>query len=157
MTLPIEVVELLKRAASHPEGAGALLEGNLESAASLYQVHPTRVEQVRGWLSNGPASLRRESEEIIGGTAPGRLPAAPSPAWKTVEQVIAEARALADGLELLANAPVETAATLLSAHPFVIDEARAQLDAGRAPISVSATTNARPSAPRFSASVRSPS
>ena len=45
--LPEDVAATLHQAARHPDGGAPLLEGNLESVAALYQLHPSRVERVR--------------------------------------------------------------------------------------------------------------
>lgn len=45
--LPHDVAALVELAASHAEGHQPLFEGHLESVASLYQVHPERLERAR--------------------------------------------------------------------------------------------------------------
>ncbi len=124
MPLPQDVVELVQHAARHPDGAGPLFEGDLESVAALYQVHPERVEHARRTLEAPQARLhatRLISDGAVGVEPPHR------PARKGVDEVLAEALALPHGLELLTEAPLEMAAVLLAAHPFIVEEARARL------------------------------
>jgi len=126
MTLPSHVVELLEHAARHPDGGLPLLDAQLECCASLYQVHPTLVESARRACESREA--RAEAEAILSRhLTPVEIPPAPAPTPRDVEAVIAAAAALPHGLDLLAHGPVETAAVLLGAHPFVIEEARRTL------------------------------
>lgn len=126
--LPLELVEVLERAAAHPDGPEPLLSGNLECAACLYQVRPERVEQVRD-LMRHPA-LRRLAAQILGRP---RAPAAQHellpPRISDVPSLVLAAMRRPHGMELLMEAPVELAAIQLRAHPFLVDAARRQLDA----------------------------
>ncbi len=122
-----DVVELLETVAVHPEGEHPLFEGDLESVAALYQVHPARIEAAR--LAFGGPGARLNAAMHIDRTrkaAPHR-PARVRPAGKDVEAIISMAMALPHGLELLTDAPMEMAAVLLGAHPFVVEEARLRL------------------------------
>lgn len=123
--LPNDVAALVELAASHADGAMPLFEGHLESVASLYQVHPERVERARTSpharslaceLSKQPRSVNRPS-------------AIKRPAMKDVDALVQEALTSAAARELIMRAPMELAAMQLSAHPFVVDAARARLAA----------------------------
>ena len=126
MRLPPEVAALLEKAALHPEGGNALLEGHLESVAALYQLHPERVEQVRDAVAE-PA-LMAQALEILGRSR--TQPPSPSPSVglrKDHHRLIAEASLVPNGHELLTRAPLEPAAVLLGAHPFDVELARTHL------------------------------
>lgn len=128
--LPLDVVETLELAGRHPEGGAALLEGNLESIAALYQLHPAKVEHVRAWVSQ--PGTRTHVEEILASAraeAPA-FPSQPKPAMDA-RALIARAAAMPDGLEFLTRAPIENAAVLLGSHPFVVEQARQHLAAAQ--------------------------
>ena len=128
--LPSDVVELLEHAARHPEGGAALLEGNLESVAALYQLHPARVEHVRVAVAH--PEQRSLAEAILAAAEdPPNLPKAqPRQPPADAHALIAEASLTPDGLEFLTHAPIENAALLFGSHPFVVEQARAQLSGG---------------------------
>ncbi len=135
--LPAEELELLEGAAAHPEGVGPLLTCELLAAASLYGAHPELVESTRAHLAElgdeATSELLLAAHQHV--TAPAAVEAPRRP--RDAGEVLARAMATPNGLELLRDAPVELAAVLLEAHPFVIDEARERLP--------------RPSRPTFSA------
>jgi hypothetical protein len=93
-------------------------------------VHPRQVEAARSCLATPEARL--EADRIL--RRAGREPLVPrpsdaTPAQRDVDAVLAAALALPNGIELLMKAPLETAAVLLGAHPFVVEEARLRLAA----------------------------
>ena len=127
--LPNDVAALVELATSHAEGAQPLFEGHLESVASLYQVHPERVERARTAFTTPEA--HRLASELVQQTP--RLPAAPPsqppsrlPA-KDASTLVLEALASEATRELVMRAPLELAAVQLGAHPFVVEEARQRL------------------------------
>lgn len=127
LQLPQDVVALVELAADHADGAAPLFDANLECVAALYQVHPARVERARAAFAS--PSARLEAEALIschGHHPPPRAPR-PVPAPKDAAQLIAEATASPALWDVLLEAPVEQAAVLLGAHPFVVDEARLEL------------------------------
>lgn len=122
--LPNDVAALVELAASHADGAMPLFEGHLESVASLYQVHPERVERAR----TSPLA-RSLACELSQKPRTQVRPAATKRAVKDVDSLVKEALASATARELIMRAPMELAAMQLGAHPFVVEEARAKLGA----------------------------
>lgn len=122
--LPNDVAALVELAASHADGAMPLFEGHLESVASLYQVHPERVERAR--TSPDARSLACELSKQP--RTQGR-PVAAKRVVKDVDALVKEALSSNVARELIMRAPLELAAVQLGAHPFVVDEARARLGA----------------------------
>lgn len=125
-----DIVQLLELAAIHPEGEVPLFEGDLESVASLYQVHPGVIEQARRALASPEA--RRLAAEICRRARQQDAHRASSKArmyLKGVVALIARAMCIPNGMELLTRAPIEVAAVQLGAHPFAVEKARARLRA----------------------------
>lgn len=122
--LPNDVAALVELAASHADGAMPLFEGHLESVASLYQVHPERVERAR--TSPHARSLACELSKQ---PRPQGRPVAAKRVVKDVDALVKEALSSNVARELIMRAPLELAAVQLGAHPFVVDEARARLGA----------------------------
>jgi hypothetical protein len=123
--LPEDVAATLKHAARHPDGGAPLLEGNLESVAALYQLHPSRIERVRAVVAE-PA-FRSLAEAILAAAEAQPDPVVvprPSP---TARSLIASASGSPARLEFLTKAPIENAALLFESHPFVVEEARLQI------------------------------
>jgi hypothetical protein len=122
LELPKDAVELLDLAVHHPDGASALWEGQLESTAALYQVHPSRVEALRERLSDDAS---RAAAEATAETHPPPLPKVKAPSTPPDPRtLLAMAVARPEGLEMLLKAPLETAAICFGAHVFVVEEAR---------------------------------
>ena len=123
----MDAVELLALATRHEEGTGPLFSGHLESVAALYQVHPDRLERARQALSEPGA--RRLALECVGGQQDwNQLPRAPERVPCTdVPSLICAAMSQPHGMDVLTQAPMEMAAVLFGAHPFLVEEARLQL------------------------------
>jgi len=151
--LPQDVVELLEVAATHPEGIAPLLEGHLESVAALYQLRPNDVERVRDCISVLGVEARAQVLALVSDRRFARpQPALRHPAPRDVAALIAAAMRTPNGVEFLQHAPVETAAVLFQAHPFVVEAARERLATRRAPTGehpLPFIPPARESAPRF--------
>lgn len=130
--LPPDLLALLEVAARHPAGLAPLLDGHLESVAALYQLHPDVVERIRDSLA--AMGLQGRAAALALGVAPGHEVAGRAPATDApdLEAVMRSALETPGGVELLLRAPVERAAVLLGAHPFVIDAARARFMVRRA-------------------------
>jgi hypothetical protein len=127
--LPNDVAALVELAASHADGAQPLFEGHLESVASLYQVHPERVERARTVFTT--PQNRKLACELAQQAPRAKQPAEPTkrvPA-KDASTLVMEALASTATRELIMRAPMELAAVQLGAHPFVVDEARQRLGA----------------------------
>ena len=122
--LPNDVAALVELAAAHADGAGPLFEGHLESVASLYQVHPARVERAR--TSPQARSLACELSQK---PRVDRRPVLTKRTVKDVDALVKEALESSCARVLIMRGPSELAAMQLDAHPFVIDEARARLGA----------------------------
>ena len=122
--LPNDVAALVELAASHADGAMPLFEGHLESVASLYQVHPERVERAR----TSPQA-RTLACELSQKPRVQVRPIAAKRAVKDVDALVKDALASTVARDLVMRAPSELAAMQLGAHPFVVDEARARLGA----------------------------
>lgn len=150
--LPHDVVELLEVAASHPEGLAPLLEGHLESVAALYQFRPAEVERVRDCLSVLGLEARAAVLALFSDQRfMASQPALRSPPARDADAVVSAAMATPNGLEFLLHAPLETAAVLFQAHPFVVEQARERLAVRRTPTGEHAlpfVPPARESAPR---------
>jgi hypothetical protein len=121
--LPNDVAALVELAASHADGAMPLFEGHLESVASLYQVHPSRVERAR----TSPQARSLACELSQKQPRVDRRPVVTKRVVKDVDALVKEALDSSATRELIMRAPSELAAMQLDAHPFVIDEARARL------------------------------
>lgn len=145
MPLPMHVVELLEHAARHPDGAQPLFDAQLECTAALYQVHPERVEAARSHFTDAT----RAKAELIVSRAVADQPreVETAPVRKDADAVISAALAMPHGFSLLMKAPIERAAVLLDAHPFVVEEARVRM-ATSSELAVSLMT-AAPGAPHF--------
>jgi hypothetical protein len=122
--LPHDVAALVELAASHADGALPLFEGHLESVASLYQVHPERVERAR----TSPQA-RTLACELSQKPRPQARPVAAKRTVKDVDALVKEALGSTATREVIMRAPLELAAVQLGAHPFVVDEARVRLGA----------------------------
>ena len=127
--LPHDVAALVELAAAHVDGPQPLFEGHLESVASLYQVHPARVERARTALTSPNA--RRLASALVE-SAPRCEARAPlsRPIHKDAAGLVTEAMASPRIMELVLRAPMELAAIQLGAHPFIVEEARLHLHAG---------------------------
>lgn len=126
--LPTDVADLVELAASHAEGAQPLFEGHLESVASLYQVHPERVERARTACTTPHA--RRLASALVDQARPCEVRPVPVRAVrKDVFALLAEALASTSIRDLILRAPMELAAVQLGAHPFIVEEARLRLTA----------------------------
>lgn len=126
--LPTDVAALVELAAAHVEGAQPLFEGHLESVASLYQVHPERVERARTACTTPQG--RKLACELVQQARPGRERAAVTRATpKDVSMLVLEAVSSPVTRDLIMRAPMELAAVQLGAHPFVVEEARTRLGA----------------------------
>ena len=126
MELSLDAVDVLELATRHQEGTGPLFSGHLESVASLYQVHPDRLERARHALSE-PA-IRRAAVESVGQRLPHRDPRPHEQLPCTdVPSLIVAAMSQLHGMDVLTQAPMEMAAVRFGAHPFLVEEARAQL------------------------------
>ena len=127
--LPHDVAALVELAASHADGAQPLFEGHLESVASLYQVHPERVERARQAFT--APNAHRLAAALIDQVL--RSDDAPPPALRTQQKdaaaLVVEAICSPSVMEVLMKAPVELAAVQLRAHPFVVEEARNEITA----------------------------
>ena len=127
--LPHDVAALVELAASHADGAQPLFEGHLESVASLYQVHPERVERARTAFAAPHA--HRLATALIDQVL--RADDAPLPPLRTQEKdaasLVVEAIVSPCVMEVLMKAPMELAAMQLRAHPFVVEKARNQIAA----------------------------
>lgn len=126
--LPTDVAALVELAASHADGALPLFEGHLESVASLYQVHPSRVERARTACTT-PQARRLACELAQNSPRVQRAEPARRAPSKDVSALVKEALASATARELIMRAPMELAAVQLDAHPFVVEEARQRLGA----------------------------
>lgn len=124
--LPVELVELLERAAAHPDGTEPLLRGDLECAACLYQVRPERVEHAREVMRH--PLLRPLAAQILGRPRTPTPATCAAPRIKDVSSLVIAAMKRSQGMALLMEAPVELAAVQFATHPFLIDEARRRLD-----------------------------
>ena len=122
--LPNDVAALVELAAAHAEGALPLFEGHLESVASLYQVHPERVERARHACTNPNA--RRLASALVENAPRGGCarPSFSRTAPKDVATLVQEASDSPSTMELVMRAPMELAAVQLGAHPFVVEAAR---------------------------------
>ncbi len=120
---------MVELAAAHLEGAQPLFEGHLESVASLYQVHPNRVERARTACTTPQA--RKLACELVQRAPRGtqRVAATPRATPRDVSTLVLEAMSSPATRELIMRAPMELAAVQLGAHPFVVEEARARLGA----------------------------
>ena len=130
--LPHDVAALVELAAAHAEGAQPLFEGHLESVASLYQVHPTRVEHARQTLAapkaRGLASAIAHQTIRCDDLRPVLSRKPP----KDAAALVQEAKASPLTMELVMRAPMELAAMQLGAHPFIVEAARQHLGESRA-------------------------
>lgn len=126
MQLPHDVAALVELAAAHAEGAQPLFEGHLESVASLYQVHPTRVEHARKAFAAPHARSLASALASQTIRCDGLKPTLGSP-QKDAATLVREAKASPLTMELVMHAPMELAAVQLGAHPFVVEAARLQL------------------------------
>lgn len=121
-----DVVDVLELASHHAEGTGPLFSGHLESVASLYQVHPDRLERARQALAEPGA--RRLAHECLGQRGWDQTPRTHERVPCTdVPSLIVAAMSQPNGMDVLTQAPMEMAAVLLGAHPFLVEEARQQL------------------------------
>lgn len=121
--LPHDVAALVKLAASHAEGHQALFEGHLESVASLYQVHPERLERAREAFT-APHARRLACELADASPRVDRRPLHTRAPQKDAQTLLMEAMASPTVMDVLLRAPMELAAVQLGAHPFVVEEAR---------------------------------
>lgn len=137
-SLSVEMCDLVRRAAAHPHGLGFVHQADLDSVAVILGVHPFVVAEARSLLETpeGRAVLIEEFREARAhleeeqGSEPAsrsRTPE-PPPAAKSVRALIREASVHPLGLSFLVEAPFETVALTLRAHPFVVVQARAVLD-----------------------------
>ncbi len=128
--LPNDVAALVGLAAAHAEGAQPLFEGHLESVASLYQVHPARVEHARNTLAAPQA--RNLASAIADQTirCDDLRPALSRKKAKDAATLVLEAKASPSTMELVMRAPMELAAMQLGAHPFIVEAARLHLNTG---------------------------
>jgi hypothetical protein len=124
--LPHDVAALVELAAAHADGAQPLFEGHLESVASLYQVHPERVERARQAFTTPHA--RRLASALVDSVSrcDDRAPLFQK-LHKDATDLVNEATSSANRMDLLLNAPMELAAVQLGAHPFIVEEARLRL------------------------------
>ena len=122
--LPHDVAALVKLAASHADGPQPLFEGHLESVASLYQVHPERLERAREAFAT--PYVRRLACELAQ-TSPrfDRHPLHAKAPRKDAQSLLSEALASPALMDVLLRAPMELAAIQLGAHPFIVEAARA--------------------------------
>ena len=122
--LPNDVAALVKLAAAHADGSQPLFEGHLESVASLYQVHPERLERAREAFTT--PNVRRLACELAQ-TSPrfDRHPLHARAPRKDAQSLLSEALASPALMDVLLRAPMELAAIQLCAHPFIVEEARA--------------------------------
>ena len=122
--LPHDVAALVKLAAAHADGPQPLFEGHLESVASLYQVHPERLERAREAFTT--PNVRRLACELAE-TSPrfDRRPLHTRAPRKDAHSLLSEAMASPALMDVLLRAPMELAAIQLGAHPFIVEEARA--------------------------------
>ncbi len=121
--LPNDVVALVELAASHADGHQPLFEGHLESVASLYQVHPERLERARQAFA-APHVRKLACELADASPRIDRRPLHTRTPQKDAEQLLLEAMASPAVMDVLLRAPMELAAVQLGAHPFVVEEAR---------------------------------
>ena len=126
--LSTEVVEVLERAAAHPDGGEALLTGQVAAVAALYQLHPEKVEAVRAHVAL--PGKRLQADAILERPRVQTVPAAPAPRADAASLIASASRSPA-ALDFLARAPLDTAAVVLGVHPFVVEQARVQLATSR--------------------------
>lgn len=124
--LPVELIELLERAAAHPDGTEPLLRGDVECAACLYLVAPEQVELARSAMRN--PELRPLASQILGRP---RAPATTDelPRLKDLSTLFMAAMNQPHGMEVLLEAPIEQAAAQFAAPAILVDAARTRLKA----------------------------
>jgi hypothetical protein len=122
-----EVFALVHRAAGVADGLALLRQAPLECAAVLLGVEPRILERVRAALEDaalaGEAALRF-ARAAAGPRAGAAVVAAPAPAPRDPEALLAAARRRAGGLALLLDTAPECAAIVFGVPPDLVLRAR---------------------------------
>ncbi|HET8542689.1 MAG TPA: hypothetical protein VFL83_22635 [Anaeromyxobacter sp.] len=122
-----EAFAVVERAARMADGLAVLERAPLECAAVLLGVDPGAVECVRVALDD--RALREEAilrfvSAAAGRRAPAKV-AAPAPAPRDPEALLAAARQRDGGVAILLDASPECAAIVFGVHPDLVHRARA--------------------------------
>lgn len=125
--VPESVRPVLQKLALWPEGREFFDRGPLECVSVVFGVRPDLIEQARAILATDEG---RDLLEALGGSpGPGNLPPEPVRPLRATPpasagELLERARRHELGVRCLVDTPVETAAVLFGASPFLVLEAR---------------------------------
>lgn len=127
MPLSSETLDLIDRASNIPYGLQFVESAPPDCVASTLGVSPEAVMRARSLLSDAAGRLEFAQELERAARRRESGPPGPKPA-RGPEELIREAEADPLGISFLVEAPLETVAIHLKAHPFVVLGARALLE-----------------------------